>query len=219
MQKQNSARGIDRRQFLQQAGLAIGAAGVLGGCAESGGKHPSQVPLGFGGDVSIVSDPADPIASSPAGHWAVQQLCEAFESRGQKPRIVARLEDAASGPCIFAAGPDSPVARGMLADAKVSLPHSPESLVLIAGKYNNRPVLLACGRDARGLVYAMTELADRVRGIMRSFTSDVEDKPWYNDREFWKPYLSMMASQRFNRFNLAFGIGYDFTRNIKDAYF
>ena len=59
----------------------------------------------------------------------------------------------------------------------------------------------------------------RVRGIMRSFTSDIEDKPWYNDREFWKAYLSMLVSQRFNRFNLAFGIGYDFTRNIKDAYF
>ena len=132
---------------------------------------------------------------------------------------------------------------GMLSDGKVSLPQLPESLALILGKYKNRPTLLACRRDARGLVYAMTELADRVRncprlssnlnvsepiveqptacmhGIMRSFTSDVEDKPWYNDRKFWKPYLSMLASQRFNRFNLAFGIGYDFTRNIKDAYF
>ena len=156
---------------------------------------------------------------------------------------MARLQDAPSGPCIVAAGADSPVARGMLSDGKVSLPQLPESLALILGKYKNRPTLLACGRDARGLVYAMTELADRVRncprlssnlnvsepiveqptacvrGIMRSFTSDVEDKPWYNDRKFWKPYLSMLASQRFNRFNLAFGIGYDFTRNIKDAYF
>ena len=243
MQKHNSARGIDRRQFLQQAGLAIGAAGVLGGCADTGQKHPSQAALGSNQHFTIVSDPEDPIASSPAGQWAVQQLCEAFESRGQKPHTVVRLQDAPDGPCIFAAGADSPVARGMLAGEKVALPQSPESLALIAGKYNNRPVLLACGRDARGLVYAMTELADRVRnsaqltsslnvshpiveqptarvrGIMRSFTSDVEDKPWYNDREFWKPYLSMLASQRFNRFNLAFGIGYDFTRNIKDAYF
>ena len=243
MQKDKSARGIDRRQFLQQAGLAIGAAGVLGGCADTGQNHPSQAALGSGEQFSIVSDPSDPVASSPAGQWAMQQLREAFEMRGQKPRMVARLQDATDGPCIFASGSDSPVARGMLADAKVSLPQAPESLALVAGKYNNRPVLLACGRDVRGLVYAITELADRVRyspqlnaslnvsdpvieqptarvrGIMRSFTSDVEDKPWYNDREFWKPYLSMLASQRFNRFNLAFGIGYDFTRNIKDAYF
>lgn len=243
MQKHNSARGIDRRQFLQQAGLAIGATGVLGGCADTGQKSPLKDALGSDEHFSIVSNPADPVASSPAGQWAVQQLREAFESRGQKPRIVARLQDAHEGPCIIASGPDSPVARGMLADAKVALPQSPESLALVAGKYNNRPALLACGRDVRGLVYAITELSDRVkygaqltsilnvsdpiveqptarvRGIMRSFTSDVEDKPWYNDHEFWKPYLSMLASQRFNRFNLAFGIGYDFTRNIKDAYF
>src|SRR6185437_9458538 len=126
---------------------------------------------------------------------AVQQLREAFEFRGRKPRLVARLQDAPAGLCIVAAGPDSPVARGMLAGAKVSLPASPESLALLPGKHNGRPVLLACGRDARGLVYAMTELADRVRncpqltsslnvshpvveqpaarvrGIMRSFTS------------------------------------------------
>lgn len=243
MQKDNSARGIDRRQFLQQAGLAIGATGVLGGCADTGQKSPLKDALGSDEHFSIVSNPADPVASSPAGLWAVQQLREAFESRGQKPRIVARLQDAHEGPCIIASGLDSPVARGILADAKVSLPESPESLALIAWRYSDIPVLLACGRDPRGLMYALTELADRVRncpqlnsylnvsdpiveqptarvrGIMRSFTSDIEDKPWYNDREFWKPYLSMLAGQRFNRFNLAFGIGYDFTRNIKDAYF
>jgi len=42
---------------------------------------------------------------------------------------------------------------------------------------------------------------------MRVFASDVEDKAWYNDRDFWRAYLSMLASQRFNRFNLAFDSG------------
>ena len=99
--------------------------------------------------------------------------------------------------------------------------------------------MLACGADVRGLVYAVLELADRVthsadllgthpvveqpanrvRGIARLFTSDVEDKPWFYDRSFWKRYLTMLASQRFNRFHLAFGIGYDFVRNVLDAYF
>jgi hypothetical protein len=54
---------------------------------------------------------------------------------------------------------------------------------------------------------------------MRLFTSEVEDKPWFNDREMWPAYLSMLVAQRFNRFNLAFGIGYDFLRNVTDAYF
>ena len=51
------------------------------------------------------------------------------------------------------------------------------------------------------------------------FVSDVEDKPWYNDREMWPAYLTMLATQRFNRFSLALGVGYDFLREVTDAYF
>ena len=47
----------------------------------------------------------------------------------------------------------------------------------------------------------------------------MEDKPWFNDREMWPRYLTNLATQRFNRFNLSFGIGYDFLRNVTDAYF
>ena len=99
------------------------------------------------------------------------------------------------------------------------------------------------GHDQRGLVYALLELADRVhyssqplaslniqkpiierpanevRSLTRLFTSDVEDKPWYNDREMWPRYLTMLATQRYNRFNLSLGIGYDFLRNVTDGYF
>ena len=102
-------------------------------------------------------------------------------------------------------------------------------------------MLLACGYDSLGLVYSLLDLADRVRNgagsaalqvrkpiaeqpantirsVTRLFVSDVEDKPWFNDREMWPRYLTMLASQRFNRFNLSFGIGYDFLRNVTDAY-
>src|SRR5260370_22523186 len=33
------------------------------------------------------------------------------------------------------------------------------------------------------------------------------------------PRLSMLAANRFNRFHLAFGIGYDFLTRVTDAYF
>ena len=58
-----------------------------------------------------------------------------------------------------------------------------------------------------------------VRSVARAFVSDVEDKPWFNDRNFWPSYLSMLATQRFNRFNLTFGLAYDFTTDIRDCYF
>ena len=111
----------------------------------------------------------------------------------------------------------------------------------------HRSALLACGSDVRGLVSAVLELADRVacgasplaglsaarpaarpaveqpanpvRGIMRMFASEIEDKPWFYDHSFWQKYLTMLAGQRFNRFQLALGLGYDFVRNVTDAYF
>ena len=61
--------------------------------------------------------------------------------------------------------------------------------------------------------------ANAVRSVQRLFTSKVEDKPWFYDREMWPRYLAMLAENRFNRFNLSFGIGYDFLRAVTDAYF
>ena len=40
---------------------------------------------------------------------------------------------------------------------------------------------------------------------MRLFVSDVEDKPWFYDREMWPRYLAMLAGHRFNAFNLVSG--------------
>ena len=118
-----------------------------------------------------------------------------------------------------------------------------QALGLIPAPIGGRSGLLACGHDTRGLVYALLDFADRerhavnspasfaivkpiieqpanrCRSLMKLFASDVEDKPWFNDREMWPHYLTMLATQRFNRFNLGFGLGYDFLRQIKDAYF
>ena len=94
----------------------------------------------------------------------------------------------------------------------VSIPDSPEALGLVPGSR----ALLAVGHDTRGLVFALLDLADRAqngaplppakpliekphnrtRSWTRLFTSDVEDKPWYNDREMWPQYLTMLASNR-----------------------
>ena len=49
------------------------------------------------------------------------------------------------------------------------------------------------------------EPSARVRSIARLFSSEAEDKGWFHDRQFWHEYLSMLASNRFNRFNLNVG--------------
>src|SRR5437762_353236 len=124
---------FNRRQFLRTAG-SLASVGIAAGAGQA---------------VSIVIDPADPVANAGPSKWAAQPLMAALA---------------------------------------------------IAKAVTERP-------------------ANRVRSVARLFTSDIEDKPWYNDREMWPQYLTMLASNRFNRFHLAFGIGYDFLRQVTDAYF
>lgn len=89
-----------------------------------------------------------------------------------------------------------------------------------------------------GFHYALLELADRarhgedpsaipagrqtpanpIRSMTRAFVSDVEDKPWFYDRDFWRGYLTNLVTQRFNRFSLTLGLGYDFPRGVKGDY-
>jgi hypothetical protein len=237
--RRSDAGRLNRRDFLKQTGLVAG--GLLAGCK----SQPSTITgEKSGGRVAIAYDPADPVPAAPPAQWAMGQLRQALESRGFAIRICQRIEQAAAGEtCIVAAGAGSRATRQITADGKVSMPDAPESLVLISGKLGDREVLLAAGSDARGLSYALTELADSVgladdpgdvlvrrppvverpansvRSIMRIFVSDVEDKGWFQDKAFWPPYLDMLAGQRFNRFNLSFGIGYDFAQQLLDTYF
>ncbi|MBI1787459.1 MAG: hypothetical protein HYR60_07905, partial [Acidobacteria bacterium] len=219
-------RDLNRRGFLTAAGLAAtrGAAATRG--------------------VALVIDPADAVAGAPPPQWAAQELEDSLAARGVAVHRCARVAQAPAGDlCVVAAGRTAGVAQDILKGAGIRVAAIPEALGLAQGTVSGRPVLLACGHDPAGLVYALLDLADRVqnaadpltalslrkpfterpanaiRGVARLFTSDVEDKPWFNDRQMWPPYLTLLAAQRFNRFHLAFGIGYDFLRNVTDGYF
>jgi hypothetical protein len=195
-------------------------------------------------EVSIVSDPSDPVAAAAPARWAAKELQDALVGTGCTVQTRQQIGEAPPGArCIIVAGPRAALAREALQAARAAMPDRAESLVLASSRAGGKPVLLACGRDARGLAYALLELADRVRhadqplaaleipktiverpanrvrGINRSFVSDVEDKAWYNDRSFWQEYLSVLATQRFNRFSLTLGLGYNFPRNARDVYF
>jgi len=229
--------GETRRQFIKKTGLATAAVsvGAFRLPVYAGENRPA---------VSIVLDGRDAMAQQPPVQWAVEQLGEALAARGVLSRICASLDVAPpSAEYILLAGRAAIAARQVLDAAKISLSDVAEALALARGKIGKRSVLLAAGADVRGLVYALLELADRVkfaadpiatlksvkpvseqpanavRSAGRAFVSDVEDKPWFNDRDYWAAYLTMLATQRFNRFNLAFGLGYDFTTDISDCYF
>ncbi|HTE13241.1 MAG TPA: hypothetical protein VK645_19815, partial [Chitinophagaceae bacterium] len=194
-----------------------------------------------GSFVSIVSDPADAISSSAPVQWAAQELERALVSKGiAVSRHTTPDEARAGGLIIVVAAAGSAMAKKL---SGIKIPAVPEALGLVPVQSGSKQIVMATGFDQRALVYALLELADRVhysqqplaaislkqpvveqpansiRSLTRLFTSDVEDKPWYNDREMWPEYLTMLATQRFNRFNLCFGIGYDFLQKVTDAYF
>lgn len=226
----------NRRRFLQTAGST---AALALAATHSKGFSSNAI-----SGVSLVLDPSDEIANSAPIQWACSDLHLALKSRGVAVTRCQRIAEAKkSDLCILASGAERPPALRIAKALKSTVPSVPEALGLMTGAIDGRTVLLACGHDVRGLVYALLELSDRVqhadhpmddlmqsepliehpanrvRGVMRLFASDVEDKPWYNDREWWTQYLTMLATQRFNRFNLALGLGYDFLRQVTDAYF
>lgn len=207
---------IDRRRVLADAGVAVAALA---------GAGPAWTQPSSRGKVALVSDPQDPVASAAAAQWGAAQLQAALSAAGY---AVSRHKNAAD------AGGDE---HCILI---VRAPGSPESLTLAPASASGRPALLAGGADARGVSYALTELADRVRAdpdaglrldeplrefpatpvrsVMRQFTSELYDKPWFYDRDGWAAYLDTLAAHRFNRVHLAFGQGYDQLKRVQDGY-
>ena len=216
-------RQLHRRSFLRRSG-AVAATPALMAAA----RQP----------VALVLDGSDPVASARPVLKAAHELQAELTRAGY---AVSRLQvpQQASGFAIVASGSTSPVAAGALAAARLAQPASPESLALFETTLAGRRAVMACGADARGLVYALRELADRVRcgaalkfekpvleqpatpvrSVMRQFVSELYDKPWFYDRAMWPRYLGMLAAHRFNRFQLAFGLGEDMLKNVKDQYF
>jgi hypothetical protein len=210
-------KSIPRRSFLKQAGQAT-TLGYLGkGLAAASGR------------IALIADPADSLISSAAVKWAIGELRLAFESKGATCALVGSAAEAGD----FALGI-------MIAGQPPALPT--EGFRLTPTKISAKPGLRASASDARGYVYALTELTDRVRhgddpiaaltlttpteeqpantvrSIARAFVSDVEDKNWYYDRAFWRDYLTALVTNRFNRFSLTLGLGYDFPRDVVGDY-
>ncbi|HUO97182.1 MAG TPA: hypothetical protein VMU01_00855 [Rhizomicrobium sp.] len=213
-----------RRSFLRRSAAAASAPIIMG----AGRSGPP---------IALVLDGSDAVASAPPVLRAAHDLQIAL---GQAGHTVTRAQvpRLAMGTCILIAAGTSPAGAGAIAAARVAQPSAPESFVLFETALSGKPAVVVSGADARGLVYAVRELADRVRfgaplrfpkpvvgapanpvrSVMRQFTSEVYDKPWFWDRAMWPDYLAMLASNRFNRFDLTFGLGYDMLVKVADPY-
>lgn len=222
---------LARRDFLK-------AAGGLGLVARARNFF-AQGP----GLVAMLPDPADAVAISGPVRWACAQLCDALRGREITARMADSFAECRGARLIIIAANNPARLIPDFSSSAISPDQPPESFDIAAGRVGEADALMIQAPDSLGFVYALLELADHaryapdalaalsathpvrqrpfneVRSITRAFVSEVEDKPWYYDKAFWRDYLSMLAAQRFNRFNLAFGIGWDFAREITDDYF
>lgn len=163
--------------------------------------------------------------------WAADELVRALAARDIAAGIVAT---APSGRTVEVSG-------NGVGKIPAGAPQAAEALALERQGENIR----CWGFDKRGIVYALTDLADRartvagddpfagtfplvekptarIRSMARLFCSEEEDKVWFYDRQQWRDYLSMLATNRFNRFALTLGMGYNYPYHnpwITDVYF
>jgi len=204
---------MQRREFLKHTGILLGAGPALAQTASA--KR-----------VALVIDPADKIASAAPVQWAANELKQSLA--GQKIEMAT-----------FPAVRQVPAGYHPIRVAGSRPAGFDDSERIDISPTRSGAIAVVSSTDARGLTYGLLELADQarhganilahtavhekpanaVRSVTRLFVSDVEDKPWFNDREMWPEYLTMLANARFNRFSLALGIGYDFLREVTDSYF
>ena len=120
-----------------------------------------------------------------------------------------------------------------------NLPLSTEAFAILP--HGNNIIIYA--NDYRGFVYAITEIVDiikysennnliiktqiiekpttKIRSISKCFESIDEDKEWFYNKNSWDEYLTLLISERFNRFTLTLGMQYNYPYGnefIKDVY-
>lgn len=165
--------------------------------------------------------PAD--GDDPALVWASEQLRAALTAARSSDPAIRTVRVAKVG------------------DAAVGVPRASESYALSA----EGDAIVVASSDIRGAVFGLTELADRVRhaeraeepfgalpfaesptarvrSMARLFCSEAEDKVWFYDKRQWRLYLDMLATNRFNRFSLTLGMGYNYPYHnpwLTDVYF
>ncbi|WP_119389898.1 hypothetical protein [Taklimakanibacter lacteus] len=189
----------------------------------------------------------DSVVAGEPVRWAINRLIEALARRGFSavPHHGSKHDGEPVTTIIIASRQSIchfPEAQGIAAEAR---PADPESFLICPIASRKGPVTLVYSVDASGLVYALTELSDRVmseegddtglavrepllegpaarvRGISRIFSCRDLDRPWLVDRSFWESYFAMLSGNRFNKFSLTLGMAYNYPYDnefVSDVY-
>lgn len=223
------SRPLSRRQFLQTATAAAGGLAAAPFAPRLNAAAPSAPSDTF--RINIASNSKDALHASAPVQWAVSHLRDALTARGLTVAAPADLTIQLA---------TMPAMEGAL--LPTGAPSYRPEIFSLSLSPDGKSVLVSAA-DVQGFVYALTELADRVRhaagvaaaraallvpveekpanayrGTVRIFVSETEDKRWFYDREGWQKYFDTLVTHRFNHFNLSFGLSYDMSTNLTDTY-
>ncbi|MYA21500.1 MAG: hypothetical protein F4Z30_01350, partial [Gemmatimonadetes bacterium] len=159
-----------------------------------------------------------------AARWALEGLTHALVTREASVEVTAA--PGSNPDFIIGLVSQSPAVDDALARTGVRCPDVPESLVLQPLASDG---FLICGRDERGLIYALLEAACAVelaplgvdvcaaiapaiqsphlawRSMQLFLCNRRLEEAWFYDAEFWDEYLERLARCRYNNLSLTFG--------------
>ncbi|WP_422026646.1 hypothetical protein [Roseovarius sp.] len=165
--------------------------------------------------------------------WGIALLADRLGTCGAALRQAAAPGAGGRDHLVLALGAGAEITRSAAA-CDVTLPEGAESFAIFRNGREAHAPLCLYGADLRGLIYAITELADRlrtmptpeqafdmplplvgepatrVRSLSKCFSSEVEDLPWFRDRDGWQAYLDELVTHRFNRLTLTLGMHYNY---------
>jgi hypothetical protein len=167
---------------------------------------------------------ADAGLEAPARH-GLAMLRQSLDASGFTAAVGAAQADHVVVAGLSSGGQAASAMRSL----KAPLPQAPQALSVRKGRFQGKPALILCGGDARGLMYAALDAAQRVgwaRGGKDPFAHvpDVSERPFLaergisiytmqrayfegrlHDEEHWKSYFDLLARSRINAFTVIFG--------------
>lgn len=197
-------------------------------------------------DISIQHDPESHLTDQASTVWAAEYFAQTLQQKQLSFAVKNEIvEDSNAVLRVLISATGSGLVEERAQQLGLQVPEVPEAFAMFSERSGTGHTLTVAGYDARGLLYALLELADivkysadplrdlagiqsyvdkphnPVRSITRLFSSEIEDKAWFYDRHFWDEYLTELAGQRFNQFTFSVGAAYDYLidKIVMDTYF
>ena len=169
---------------------------------------------------SISTEAKDPVA------FGKRELYEAIRVAGGSLELLQYRTQTDRKIYLLIGQADNRVIGRLLGDELYPSLSDPEGVIYQWRKTNDGLALVVSGTDKPGLMYALTELAQRIqdkglealteventlqfpdnkiRGLDR-FLAESNDDPWFFSEDYWQYYIGQLARNRFNRLTLITG--------------